>query len=118
MRKLALYGIIIFQVLMIVSLVRGIQLSRMATGRIKDMETVKNKLVDEKNNLLKQQEYVQSDFYLEKVARDELHLSKEGETVVVVPEMPPASAEGTKNPEESVEKKNWQKWLEVIFYSN
>ena len=114
MRKLALYGIIIFQVLMIISLVRGIQLSRLATGRIKDMESVKNKLVEEKNSLEKQREYVQSEFYLEKVARDELHLSREGETVVVVPEIPQSNGDALEKPEEKVEKDNWQKWWDVL----
>lgn len=114
MRKLGLYGIIVFQLLMIASLIRGIQLSRLATNRITEMEKVKNKLTEEKNQLVKQGEYVQSDFYLEKVARDELHLSKEGEIVVMVSDNQTAIPELDQSDGISINKPNWQKWWEVL----
>ncbi len=115
MRKYVMYGVIFFQVLLITSLVRGIQLSKRASGRIEGLEATKAKLVSEQEKLKKEEEYVGSPYYLEKVAREELHLAKEGETVVIVPEGRKEEL-GVRKQElgESREKPNWQKWWEVL----
>lgn len=116
MRKIILYVVILFQIALIVSLVRGIQLSRRASLRIASMEEAKAKLIAEQEKLKQEEEYVQSPYYLEKVARDELHLSKPGETVVIVPEgqltdQGPADAKAMAG---EGEKANWRKWWEVL----
>lgn len=118
MRKIVLYSVIFFQIGLIVSLVRGIQLSRRASLRIASMQETKAKLVAEQEKLKQEGEYVASPYYLEKVARDELHLSKPGETVVIIPEgMIVENREwGIVNTEK--EKPNWQKWWEVLSGSN
>jgi cell division protein FtsB len=118
MRRFVLYGIIIFQVLLIVSLVRGIQLSARSKERIESMVQTKEKLLAERKKLQEEREYVQSPFYLEQVARNELHLSKEGETIVIIPDAMIMSQEGNKQVEEKIEKSNWQKWWEVLSGSN
>lgn len=120
MRKIVLYSVIFFQIGLIVSLVRGIQLSRRASLRIASMQETKAKLVAEQEKLKQEGEYVASPYYLEKVARDELHLSKSGETVVIVPEREvinrePADVKAMVGEEE---KANWQKWWEVLSGSN
>ena len=114
MRRMILYGVIIFQIALIVSLVRGIQQSRQSVSRIASLETTKKKLEEEQRKLKAEGEYVQSDYYLEKVARDELHLAKPGEMVVVIPDS--QKVEGGENPQtqESGEKPNWQKWWGVL----
>lgn len=114
MRKLGLYIVIIFQIILIVSLVRGIQLSLKSKVRIQTLVATKEKLEAEQKKLADQQAYVQTPYYLEKVARDELHLAKPGETVVIVPD----SVE-TQNKEQGIsnvekEKPNWQKWWGVL----
>jgi len=78
------------------------------------MEETKEKLEAERNNLEKEREYVQSPYYLEKVARDELNLSKAGETVVIVPDSQRILTETEAKPEETQDKANWQKWWEVL----
>jgi cell division protein FtsB len=115
MRKIVLYGVIIFQILLIISLIRGIQISRKSSERIASLEQVKEKLLQESQKIKQEGEYVQSPFYLEKVARDELNLAKPGETVVIVPEGFNQEL-GTRNQElgSSGEKPNWQKWWEVL----
>src|SRR3989339_834402 len=115
MRKLAQYGIIVFQILLIISLVRGVQLTLRSRERVTDLEKKKAELVKEEERLKAQEEYVQSPYYLEKVAREELHLAKPGETVVIVPESRKEEL-GIRNQElENLEEKaNWQKWWEVI----
>ena len=115
MRRLGLYIVIIFQVILIVSLVRGIQLSLKSKERIEALSSTKQKLEDEQKKLVDQQAYVQTPYYLEKVARDELHLSKPGETVVIVPEsIQPSPDNGHGDLQNTQEMPNWQKWWEVL----
>ena len=115
MRKLLLYGVIGFQVLLIVSLIRGVQLSLRSRGRIADLQTKKAQLQVEAEKIKQQETYVQSPYYLEKVAREELHLSKPGEKVVIVPESITLSVGETKEDRpESREKPNYLKWWEVL----
>ena len=60
----------------------------------------------EQEKLKKQLEYVQSDEFVEREAREKLGLGKPGETVVIVPtpELPPSAkaSEGRQS--------NWRKW--------
>lgn len=107
------YGILLFQVVLIASLLRGLQISYKSRDRITDLEERRRALQEQKAALLKQQAYVQSDYYLEKVARDELHLSKPGEEVVILPDTgspypsPSPVGDGQEIP-------NWRKWWRVI----
>ena len=87
-RRILTYGILLFQVILIGSLIRGVQISYKSRDRITDLEAQRQALEERKAALLQQQAYVQSDYYLEKVARDELHLSKPGEQVVILPDKP------------------------------
>ena len=114
MRRFVLYGVIIFQILLIVSLVRGIQLSARSKERIEGMQQTKEKLLTEREKLKIEQEYVQSPFYLEEVARNELHLSKEGETVVIIPDSLLVGGEVGEQGEKRGERDNWQKWWDVL----
>ena len=118
MRKIILYVVILFQIALIVSLVRGIQLSRRASLRIASMEEAKAKLIAEQEKLKQEEEYVQSPYYLEKVARDELHLSKPGEKVVIIPEEKIVGERREERGESDVDKANWRKWWEVLSGSN
>jgi hypothetical protein len=74
----------------------------------------KQKLESEQKKLADQQVYVQSPYYLEKVARDELHLSKPGETVVIVPDSQQLGNSANQQSQEVKEKTNWQKWWGVV----
>ncbi len=117
MRKYILYGIIIFQIALIISLVRGIQLSRRSAIRIATMQETKLKLEEESKKLKEQAEYVQSPYYLEKVARDELHMSKPGETVVIVPEEVETGENMSETSQDNLntkEKSNWMRWIEIL----
>lgn len=115
MRRVGQYAIIVFQVLLIVSLVRGIQLSKRSDARIASLQGEKARLLAEQDRLETQKDYVESPYYLEKVARDELHLGKPGETVVIVPDSRKQEI-GTRDQDLEVEteKANWQKWWEVL----
>jgi len=115
MRKKLIYAVIIFQVILIVSLVKNIQLSLNSRGRVDDLQAQKEGLEQEKEKLQAQLEYVKSDYYLEKVAREELQLTKPGETVVIVPEgIGVTGAENSLENGKKSERSNWQKWWEVV----
>ncbi len=114
MRKIVLYGIIIFQILLIVSLVRGIQLSRRSSERIASLESRKAKLEEEAEKIRQEGEYVKSEYYLEKVAREELHLSKPGETVVIIPDGVIGESLDNQELKGEEERENWQKWWGVF----
>lgn len=78
------------------------------------MIEAKAKLEEERDRLKAEGENVQSPFYLEKVARDELHLSKLGDTVVIVPENQQMGEAYDKKVETSQDKPNWMRWLDVL----
>ena len=106
---------------MIASLVRGIQLSRRSVLRIDEMRKTKVKLEDEKAKLVEEGKYVESPNYLEKVAREELHLSKPGETIVIVPKsnLTENYSNGKINLEKDKERKsNWVQWWEILTGAN
>jgi cell division protein FtsB len=106
--------IIIFQVILIISLVRGIYDTYKARERITNLEERRDGLLDKKVTLEKKMEEVSSPTYLEKVARDELHMTLPGEKLVILPENALVLGEGQVPEEVVAEKPNWQKWFEVV----
>lgn len=114
MRKLVTYAFIFFQIMIIVSLVKGVQLAIKARSRVTDLEAKKAKLVEEQKKLADELAYVQSEYYLEKVAREELHLAKPGETVVIVPENQRIEVSENQERQEEQEFPNYLKWWWVL----
>ena len=114
MRKLVSYAIIVFQILLIISLFRGIQLAIKSRSRVTDLEERKAQLQREQAKLTDELAYVESDYYAEKVARDELQLSKPGEKVVIVPEGAVQTGSGPGIAESEREKPNYLKWWEIV----
>jgi len=112
---MGLYAIILFQLILTGSLIRGIQISLGSRKRITQLEEKKKSEEQRAEELKKREEYVQSEFYLEKVAREELHLAKPGETVVIVPSNQIVSDSAIQQSQSEIkEKPNWQKWWEVV----
>lgn len=114
MRKLVSYALIIFQIGLVFSLIRGIQLAIKARTRVTDLEERKTQLAGEQAKLQDELAYVQSDYYVEKVAREELQLGKPGETVVIVPEGAILVENGLETADKEEEKPNYLKWWEVL----
>ena len=68
--------------------------------------------------LQKQVEYLKSEAYVEKVAREELNLIKKGETAVIVLSPEGSAATAEKRPSENKESRqqpNWQRWWQFLF---
>jgi cell division protein FtsB len=113
--KAIVYAMLIFQVLIIISLVRGLQESYKSRERVELLEKKRILLVEENQKLQEDVSYVQSSYYIEKVAREELQRAKPGEQVVILPENQRVS-ETMPDLEERVDKelKNWEKWWELL----
>lgn len=114
MRKLLIYAFIFFQIMIIVSLIKGVQLAIHARSRVTDLEEKKAKLVEEQKRLKDELAYVESEYYVEKVARDELHLAKPGETVVIIPESERVAEPEKDGEREKQEIPNYLKWWKVF----
>lgn len=57
--------------------------------------------------------------YVEQVARRDFGMARPGETVVIVPRQSPAAAPTpVATPAPSVDKQNWQLWIDAIFDQN
>lgn len=114
MSKIWVYTILLFQLALIGSLVRGLQLSYKSRDRVELLRETKAKLESENDQLEAQAKYVQSDYYVEKVAREELQRAKPGETVVILPEAEVSVSEPKVQSNRVIELENWQKWWNLL----
>ncbi len=114
MRKTIVYGILFFQIALIGSLIRGLQLSYKSRERLVEMKSTRDKLVSENEKLRSEIAYVESDYYVEKIAREELHLVRPGEKVVIIPETEMLNDEEQQSNNNQVDTANWQKWWELM----
>ena len=98
------------------SLARNIARIKNAQVRVEGIKERVEKLQKEKEELRVKVEEAKKQEYIEKQLRDKLGLSKEGETIVVLPDadtlrklVPPIPEE-----EETLPDPNWKKWLQVF----
>lgn len=114
-KKPLIYAVLFFQLALIGSLIKGIQISQKSKERVEMLKKTKADLEKENAKLQADAKYVESDYYVEKVAREELQKAKPGETVVIMPEerVQPAANSGEKNVNKR-EEKNWEKWWDLI----
>lgn len=85
----------------------------LSTG--KKVDEAKDNLVKvqkENLNLKKQLQIVKSPEFLEKTAREKLNLTKDGETLVILPTTIPLLENEKKSPDHTP---NWQKWYSLFF---
>ncbi|MFZ5366071.1 MAG: FtsB family cell division protein [Patescibacteria group bacterium] len=106
--------LLIFGLYLIVSFSRDI-LSLLEKSKEQEKEQLKLEKLEIKNEELKKQlEYVKSQEFVEKQAREKLGLAREGEVVVILPEN---VGELVKPKEEKKEEElpNWKRWLKLFF---
>lgn len=99
--------LIVILALLSFSFIRTFIREREIRKRIVALEQSIEKLEGEKTNFLEAIEYLKTDFFKEKEAREKFGLKKEGEKTIVI-----LSPEET---EEEKEEKNPQKWWEYLF---
>ena len=110
------YGLFLIVISLIISLSRSIIKLTKAEDKIQD---VKNKIISLKKgneDLNNQISRMESDFFIEKEARDKLGLAKKGEIVLVLPSS--ENYESLINPDSTTEPNlplpNYKKWLKVF----
>ncbi len=115
--KTGQYGILPF-IILLISL--GLSLSATRTivdlwhrrDIMKERQTELDRKTHENQTLERKLTEIQSDQYAEKVARDELGLVKEGESIVILPGAG-SRAQGSAIQDKSLT--NWQKWWALFF---
>ncbi|OGD71596.1 hypothetical protein A3D09_02815 [Candidatus Collierbacteria bacterium RIFCSPHIGHO2_02_FULL_49_10] len=96
------------------TLSKGIWELRTANLRIDEARQILAREQAKAEQLKRKWTEVQTADYLEKVARNDLNMQKEGETIVVLPSNQPASAESYGEAKEEKELKNWEKWWNLV----
>lgn len=111
MTRLIMLVISIACLIFIVSLSRSIYSLWKKGEIVRDIQETLSIKQHEQEDLKDKLSYVQSQEYIEKAARDRLNLSREGETVVVIPDLSlsePQTASIAALP-------NWQQWWKLFF---
>lgn len=94
-------------VLISISCIKTFSRSNEIKKRVNILETEIKKLESDKTNFLETIEYLKTDFYKEKEAREKFGLQKPGEKAVVI--LPSEEAKP------QVEEKNITKWWQFLF---
>lgn len=111
-RKIFRLVIIIFCLYLIVTTSKAIVDLWRAGDKLTERENRLNALRQTQENLLREKAAAEKPEYWEKMARDQLGLSKKGEDIVIIPQellvdnTPVASADNTPN---------WLKWARLFF---
>jgi len=111
--KLITTILIIFGLYLIVSSVKDLWFWSQKGKEMEQSQLKLEQAIGEKAQLEKQLEYVKSNDFVEKEAREKLGMSKPGETVVILPdnvEKIVGGQEEIKNPEIP----NWKKWGQLF----
>jgi len=110
------YLLLLLCIVFALSLVKNIARIKNAQIRVEKMKERVDKLQKEKEELQIKVEEAKKQEYIEKQLRDKLGLSKEGETIVVLPDadtlrklVPPIPEE-----EETLPDPNWKKWAQLF----
>ncbi|MDP3955137.1 MAG: septum formation initiator family protein [bacterium] len=115
-KRFVLLILFFFGLYLIVSFSRDLWGLWQKSGEMEKSQLALDKLKIKNEELKKQLEYVNSDIFIEKEARDKLGLGKAGETILILPENLEANI-GV-NPSEirdNLNLPNWEKWWRLFF---
>ncbi len=112
MKKGIQYFVLGIEVIVVISLVRGLVSNLKAKNKLRDLRERKEKLVQEQGVLEKQLAKTKRKDYLEYVAREKLNLVKEGETLVIVDRQ--NKSQKNEKDQKMRDLSNWQKWRRVV----
>lgn len=108
--KLLALGVGIY---LVITLGKGVFELRLAYRRIDEARQILTSEQARGEELKRKWVEVQTSGYLEKVARNDLNMQKEGETVVVLPRIQESTNPGIQE-REAVEEPNWRKWWNLV----
>ena len=115
MRKPILYIVLFLELALIASLGRGLWETLQSRQRIDALRQERDVLLHEQERLKSELALVESDYYIDHLARDTLHLSKPGETLVIVDRGAIPAILGVEEERSLDDRANWQKWWDVLF---
>ena len=110
------YVFIFLFIFLSLSLIRNIIKISQAGKRIEEESRKVSKLEEENTELKKEIGEVSSEDYIEKELRDKLGLTKEGETIMVLPDesVIKSLAPKPEKEEETLPDPNWKRWLKLF----
>lgn len=112
MRKIIAIGILIFETYLIISLSRSVWDLWQKQAEIEKVSEKVEKLKRDNEKLQSQLDYVKTDEFVEKQAREKLRLVKPDETAVLIPQslLQQATASATPTPVPP----NWEQWMRLF----
>lgn len=113
-RKIGLITVLIVAAVLLYSFIGQIYNSLEAAKRLDQEQDQLDKLKKENQELKKRAQQVSSWQFIEQQARNKLGYSREGETVVIIPESELAKVLEEKKPQE-VKLPNWEGWVRLFF---
>jgi len=113
-KKVINLAVLVIGIGLIISLSRDIWRLLKAGDRLKQAQLKVQNLEEESVKLQEQKDYYQSEEFVEEQARNKLNLSKEGETVVVLPANV-RELVGRQKSKEPEKIPNWKKWQRLFF---
>lgn len=112
--RLLAFLALILGIWLVVALSRDLWQLLNKKDRIEKMIVKKENLLTENQGLKEKLNYVESEEFVEKEAREKLNMAKEGETIVVLPEKITVADPRTSRPA-AENLPNWQQWLNLFF---
>jgi cell division protein FtsB len=114
MKKIFFFVVLIFSVFVINNLVRSIYNLSQKQDLVVDAEKDLIAQIQENERLKSELAFVESEEFVEEMARNRLLLIKPGEQEVIVPE---ELIKGTSSPSAKLQEEipNWKKWWELFF---
>lgn len=115
-RKIISAVLVVILLFAFFNLVRQISNALGSGKRLDQAADQLSQLQQQHQKLEDQLSQVQSQDYIEKIARNELDYSKPGETVVIIPQDQIDKIVASEKKPEEVVLPNWQGWLKLIFH--
>ena len=103
--------------LLIISLFRNVLRLKRARSRVVQAQIALEAVSERNNELKRQKETVESEFFIEKQLRDNFGLAKEGEIVLVLPEddiLRRLSPRVENEEQTTLPDPNWKKWADLF----
>ncbi len=107
---------IIIIALLIINLIRQISQALNASGRLDTDVNEVSRLQDENRTLKQKLNQVETYDYLEQIARNELDLAKQNETIYIISDSEIEKVLNAGKKVEPPQPPNWQLWLKLIFH--
>ena len=118
-RNFLLFVAVLVGIILVVNSLRRLVSFRSTAQQVKDAEKRLETLNKENESLKRELEYKKSNDFTESEIRNKLGLTKEGETVVILPkdENPESEARSPRQRggQAKSELPNWQKWWDLFF---